>query len=349
MKILLYDPPLAAPGGFFSFVYQALQKVKGAELTSRSRPLPQMTEPREHLSAWMEVDGRLVFLDMSDHVFLLDREALRRCDVYFKTNLHRKTLLALLAETDESVLAEKVYPFFSFAGYLSTYLDFSPGRRLYDLMRGRREDVCDVVGVYDHLRRDGETSVYDAGGPELTPSRVHYWARVHTLEALRGAGLSGTLRLTSRYQKTLEDGALIFSNLSQPAYRRAIIRSRMLVINTLPHALFPWKASEALALGRPFIVDVPPLTEFPEPFRLQEGAHFLSLLPPADFSDSLSGRVLHKYSLADFREGAQRVTDVLRDPERMRHMQDAVESFRRRALCPQTVANYITETVEARV
>ncbi|WFB35669.1 hypothetical protein P3T73_16075 [Kiritimatiellota bacterium B12222] len=347
MSVKLFEPHFAAPGGFFSFVFQALQSHAGAEGTDAPRPLPKMTEPREHESAWVDVDGCLLLIDMSDHVFLLDLPALRKCDLYFKTNFHRATAAAVLAESGEEALLSKIRPFFSFAGYLADYVKPSFLRDLYDRFRGRSEDVCDVVGVYEHLRREGEPSVFMPQGPELTPNRVHYWARVHTLEALKKEGLTGTLRLTSRYQKELEDGELICPNLSQRAYRRAILRSKMLVINTLPHALLPWKATESLALGRPFIVDIPPLTEFPEPFRLSEGVHYLSMLPPASFSSATEGRVLHDYRVEDFQGGAERVASILRDPEQLGEMEEQVRIFRDRALHPQTIVDYILSEVEA--
>lgn len=343
----LFEPHLIRPGGFFSFVYQALQSEAGAVGTDDPRPLPKMTEPREHESAWIEIEGKLILLDMSDHVFLLDLPALRVCELYFKTNFHRETAQAVLSKGGDERLLTKMRPFFSFAGYLTTYLKPSPLRNIYDRFYGQREDVCDVVGVYEHLRRSGETSVYAETGPEITPNRVHYWARVHTLEALKSAGLTGTLRLTSRYQSELEDGELISPNLSQPAYRRAILRCKMLVINTLPHALLPWKATEALALGRPFMVDVPPLTAFPEPFKLVEGDHYLSLLPPAAFASNNDGRVLHPYRIGDFQEGAARVAGVLRDAEQYRHMQHEVQEYRKRALHPQTIVQYLFKELEA--
>ncbi len=338
---VLFEPELARPGGFFSFLYSALRRERGAVLSSDPRPLPQQKEPREHVSAWIEMEGDAVLVDMSDHVFLLDLEALKHCTLYLKSNLHRPTLKRLLAEGGCPELETKVKPFFSFAGFLDAYLKPDPLRDLYRLWKGGSEDLCDVVGVYEHLRRDGERSVYAEQGPELTPNRVHYWARVHTLEALREAGFSGCLRLTSRYQQDLEDGDLIQSNLSQRAYRRAILRARMLVINTLPHALLPWKASECLALGRPFVVDVPPLMEQAQPFALQEGDHYMALLPPLDFSDDQQGRVLSRLSIDQFREGAERLRELMQDPGRMQHMEAAARNFRNQALKPATLVSYI--------
>lgn len=347
MNIRLYESDLLTRGGFFSFVYHALVSRRGAVLTGAPRPLPPLNQPREHLGAWLEFDDKRVFIDMSDHVFLFDLDALRLCDLYFKTNLNRDSLNAVLNANHAEPLNAKIRPFFSFAGYLEEYLDPSLPRRFYEAWKGRTEEICHVVGVYEHLRRDGEISVYQPGGPDITPSRAHYWARVHTREALRDAGLTGTCRLTSRCNPALEDQTLIFPNLSQRAYRRAILRSKLPVINTLPHALLPWKATEALALARPFIVDVPPLTEFPEPFRLREGEHYLSLLPPRPYDDPAEGRVLHRYTPDDFRAGAERIAGILRDPGQLENMNHAAAAFRDTALNPETVAAYLCDTVRS--
>ncbi|MCC5847968.1 MAG: hypothetical protein JJU29_07715 [Verrucomicrobia bacterium] len=345
MRILLYEPHLLQKGGFYSFVYQALQTALGAQFADGPRPLPALKEPREHSSAWIDFDGKLILIDMSDHVFHFDTAALHHCFLYFKTNLHPPTARRVLAEAGLGDQESKLRPFFSFAGYLEEYLRPAPLRALYDRFRGRTEDLCDVVGVYEHLRRDGEISVFAPGGPEPTPSRVHYWARVHTLEALTKAGLGGTLRLTSRYNSTLEDGSLIKGNLSQKAYRRAILRANMLVINTLPHALPPWKVSECLALGRPFLFDIPPLIEFPEPYRLREGDHYLTLLPPADFDPDTPGRVLHRYRVEDFEAGSEKVASALRDPDTLAHLNAHVDQFRREAFRPETLANYLLDSI----
>jgi hypothetical protein len=343
--ITIYETDHAAKGGFFSYVFQALIQCTGAVLSDAPRPLPQLTQPREHVSAWIEVDVKQVLLDMSDHVFLLDLPALRACDVYLKTNFHPATAKAVLAESGEEALLGKIKPFFSFAGYLHEYLRPDPVRNFYERFKGHSEQVCHVIGVYENLRRDGERSVYQSDAPEMTPNRAHFWARVHTREALMAAGLTGTYRLTSRCNPAIEDQKLIQPNLSQRAYRRAFLRAQMPVINTLPHALLPWKATEALALGRPFIVDVPPLTAFPASFALKEGDHYLSLLPAAEFSSEKEGRVLHAYSLGDFQAGAQKIDEVFRDSERMAHMRSEVRKFREQALKPETLVKYILECV----
>ena len=86
------------------------------------------------------------------------------------------------------------------------------------------------------------------------------------------------------------------------------------MINTLPHALLPWKASESLMLGRPFIVERSPLVEMPEPFLLRPNVHYLEMFPGfgdfddnADIEDPHSYRMLDHLHLDQFREGAEKI------------------------------------------
>ena len=73
-------------------------------------------KPREHSSAWAKFDGHLVFFDFSDHVFLYDIEALKKCDVYFKANLHRGVARKVLEKTGSQEHDSKILPFVWFAG-----------------------------------------------------------------------------------------------------------------------------------------------------------------------------------------------------------------------------------------
>ena len=115
MNVELYEPELARTGGFFRYFYTALMECKAARGLSASRPLPRVAKPREHMSAWARFDGHLVFFDMSDHVFLYDEEALKRCDVYFKTNLNRQIAARVLTVAGLEAHGGKIVPFFSFA------------------------------------------------------------------------------------------------------------------------------------------------------------------------------------------------------------------------------------------
>ena len=79
-----------------------------------------------------------------------------------------------------------------------------------------------------------------------------------------------------------------------------MVDSRFTMINTLPHALLPWKASESLMLGRPFIVERSPLVEMPEPFQLRPNVHYLEMFPGfGDFDDNADIEDPHSYRILD--------------------------------------------------
>lgn len=91
-EIRICEPELIVRRGFNGFYrhfLSALVEHAGALGTAEPRPLPRMTKPREHESCWVKWGREWVFFDMSDHVQLFDLEALKRCVVYFKANLHR--------------------------------------------------------------------------------------------------------------------------------------------------------------------------------------------------------------------------------------------------------------------
>ena len=58
-----------------------------------------------------------------------------------------------------------------------------------------------------------------------------------TAKQLQQAGVDGYYRLTSRSNRELEDGRLIFPNLTENSYIRKMLASQFTVINTLPHAI----------------------------------------------------------------------------------------------------------------
>jgi len=356
MRIELFERKLLEPGGFFSYLFRALVRVKGATLVDGERPLPRMTSPREHASAWAKFDGHLVFFDMSDHIFLYDLDALRRCDLYFKTNLHRPLMERILAGAAAENLGDRIVPLFSLAGRLEFYRSNALVRFGRELIFRRSCDVCHIAGVYKNLVQEGEISPFRDSGTIGNPGRLHFWIRYHTQEALKEAGISGCYRLTSRGCREIEDNVLVFPNISQRRFMHRMLSSSMTVVNTLPHALLPWKASESLALGRPLLLERRPLTEIPEHFRLVEGEHYLELMPghgsfdpEADPDDIRSYRLLQKPDLAALQERARWLADVLRDRERMDHMIEQCRRYSREVLSPQSVADYVCDRVRERV
>ena len=356
MKIELFEPYLAREKGFFRYLFRALIHYKNALMVSELRPLPRLVKPREHSSAWARFDGHLIYFDFSDHIFLYDTEALKQCDVYFKVNLHRGVARKVLEKSGIQEYESKILPFVWFAPNLAAYRPDSLLNRLMYLGIKSSYDVCNVVGVYDNYLAKGEKSVFATGGLPIDPARYHFWMRYHVQQALRDAGVSGYYRLTSRGNLDIEDNELIFPNLSERKFMRAMFASRFTMINTLPHALLPWKASESLMLGRPFIVERSPLVEMPEPFLLRANVHYLEMFPgfgdyddEADIEDPHSYRILNRIQLDQFLEGAEKIAAALKDRELVEYMTEQVQQYSATILSPGFVADFVCGQVEKRI
>jgi hypothetical protein len=356
MKIELFEPYLLGEKGFFRYLYLALKTHKKAKLVSEPRPLPKVIRPREHTSAWTRFDGHLVFFDFSDHVFLYDTDALKMCDVYFKANLHRGVTHKVLERVGLTQHDSKILPFIWFAGNLDAYRPDSLKNRF--LFHGVKPtvDVCHIVGVYDNYLAKGERSVFQTNGEAIEPGNYHFWIRYHVQQALKEAGISGHYRLTSRGNRQIEDNTAIFPNLSERQFMRAMLSSRFTMINTLPHAVLPWKASESLMLGRPIIVERVPVVETPEPFRLRPGEHCLELLPDfggfdeaADIDDPRSYRILNPLRLDELKRGVERIALVIRDRDKVRFMAEKAKEYAETALSPGFISDFICDQVRARI
>jgi hypothetical protein len=356
MKIELFEPYLAQEKGIFQYLFCALIHSRGAKLVFEPRPLPRLVKPREHSSAWARFDGHLVFFDFSDHVFLYDAKALKKCDVYFKANLHLGVTRKVLEKDGSQEHESKILPFVWFAPSLAAYRPDSLIKRLMFLGTKPSQDVCHIVGVYDNYLAKGEKSVFVSGGPPVDPARYHFWMRYHVQQVLRDAGLSGYYRLTSRGNRDIEDNQTIFPNLSGRKFMKAMVKSRFTMINTLPHALLPWKASESLMLGRPFIVERSPLVEIPEPFQLRPNVHYLEMFPGfGDFDDKAVIDDLHSYRILDrlyldqFLVGAEKIAAAVKDRELVEYMTEQVRQYSATMLSPGFVADFVCGQVEKRI
>ena len=341
--------------GFYRHFLSALAEHAGATGTTDPRPLPRMTKPREHESCWVRWGKNWVFFDMSDHVQLLDLEALKICAVYFKANLHRGIASRVLGEAGLADCERKLAPFLFFSEGLDDFERDYRRRRLWRLDRPKG-DVCFVMGVYENAARDGGRSPFEHADEPMTPAGFHFWIRWHAMQALREAGISGYYRLTSRANRSLEDGKHVSGNLGRREFSRRISDGRITMVCTFPHALFPWKASESFALGRPILIEQAPLTETPAPFLPVAGEHFLEWLPGAGcfdknapLADPRSYRVLERIPLRRFRERAEWLREALADRGRLAAMGEACREFAVRAYGKKTVADYICAEVEKRI
>ncbi|MBM9538191.1 hypothetical protein [Desulfobulbus alkaliphilus] len=357
-SVLIYEPELMSQRGFNGFYrhfLSALVDCVGAKGTDTPRPLPRLTKPREHESCWTRWGEHWVFFDMSDHVQLFDVDALQLCSVYFKANLNRAVAGRILQEHDVTDCEPKLAPFLFFSEGLDDFMRDGRSRRFWRLDRPKY-DLCFVMGVYENLVRDGGKSPFVFAEEPITSASYHFWIRWHIMQALQEAEIPGFYRLTSRANRVLEDKVTVHMNLSRRKFSRCISDGRMTMVCTLPHALFPWKASESFVLGRPIVIEQAPLTETPEPFMPVAGLHYLELLPETGafnqnvpLTEAVSHRVLSRIPLDRFRERAEWLRGVLSDRQRMVEMSVACLEFSKRAYHKTTVAEYISDEVHRRI
>ena len=357
MTIKIHEPELISRkgfNGFYGYFLSALVRHKGARPTAEPRPLPRLTAPREHESCWIRYGDKLVFFDMSDHIFFYDSEALKRCDVYFKANLNWPVTDRILARDGSSPHRSKIVPFMFFADQLDRY----PFRRAWNAFwhgTKPRYELCHITGVYMNPVRDNAPSIFFEPETPISPANYHFWIRRHTQLVLKQAGIPGCYRLTSRADRKLEDNVAVYPNLSQREFARRIFDSRLTVINTLPHAVLPWKATESLAMGKPLVLDTAPQIEIPAPFTLKPGIHFLELFPGlgsfdphADLDDPASYRILTRLTPATMVERAAWLREKLSDQHLMETMTEAAEHYADMVLTPKTVADYICDQIESK-
>lgn len=356
MRIELIGQNHVTERGFFSYLFLALIKCKGARFIDAPRPTPEILSPRPISGAWVFFDSHRVFFDMSDHVFLLDLDALTHCELYFKANLCRTITDKILSQVGMASMKAKILPFVWFAPTLEMYNQNSIRNRLSSIFFRRHWDICHIVGVYENLKRQCVTSIFETNNVQLKPHEYHFWIRYHLQNVLRQSGLKGYYRLTSRGNRDIEDNVYVFPNLTERSFMQKMQQSSLTVINTLPHALLPWKAFESLALGHPFIVERAPLVEIPEPFQLEAGKHFLELMPgfgsfdeEVDVDNPRSYRILQAPTLNDLNSAVTTLVRQIRDPAIVSYMTKHAMEYGQTVLKPEFVTDYICEKVRLMV
>ncbi|MEI7436709.1 MAG: hypothetical protein WCL16_07885 [bacterium] len=353
MAILLYPQDQHQDAGFYSFLFDALTRHAGARKAVGNRPLPRMQQPRQHESVWIEWNGIRVLVDMSDHIFLFDLPALRMCDVYLKANLNQPMAEKVLARAGAMDCHNKLRPFmFLPPARLAAYSGLERATRLLRKGRWRPFDFCHVVGVYNNPFLNG---VPPEASMDITadPRTNHFWTRYQIQRALQNTGMKGFCRLTNRGNAALLDPkGVVKANLNNRTFQLAMLASRMTVLNTLPHALFPWKALESMALGIPFVAERRPQIMMPEALELVPGRHYLELLPElpgfaesADQDDLRAYRVFPEIRLERLRERAEWLKGEICNHGRMAEMLAEVDSYRRRVLNPPFIAQFFADTV----
>ena len=352
MTLLLHAPDARQDSGFYRFLFDALRKHYDARWVTDGRPLPRMEQPRQHESVWIEWEGIQVLVDMSDHIFLFDVPALQRCDLYLKANLNVSLAHKVLAQAGASHHLSKIRPFVFLPPTLASCARLAWMSKPARALEMRPFDFCHIVGVYQNPFMRGIPPETDKDiAPDLGTN--HFWVRYQTQRALREAGLSGFCRLTNRGDTSLLDSrGVVRANLAPRLFLMAMLASRMTVLNTLPHAVFPWKAWESMALGIPFLVERRPLITMPPELELIPGQHFLELLPElpgfdesADVTDPKAYRIFPEIRLARLRERAAWLKQEIHNRDRMAEMRCEVEAYRRRVMNPRFIAQYLAGVV----
>lgn len=352
MSILLHPPDQQQDAGFYRYLFDALRHHAGAKMASVDRPLPRMTHPRQHESVWLDWNGVRVLVDMSDHIFLFDLPALRLCDLYLKANLNVSMAEKVLKQAGAGDGLGKVRPFLFLPPTLAGCARIERATRLWRKGSWRPFDFCHVVGVYNNPFLEGKPA--EAEADIAADSRTnHFWTRYQMQQALLGAGMKGFVRLTNRGNPDLLDTkGVVRPNLNPRLFLLAMLASRMTVVNTLPHAVFPWKALESIALGIPFVTERRPQMTMPDELALIPGRHYLELLPElpdfkqsADPDDLEAYRLFPEIRLDRLRERAEWLKEEIRNPERMTEMRAEVDAYRRRVLRPEFIAQFVADTV----
>jgi len=352
MTVLLYPRDSRQDEGFYRFLFEALRRHAGARMTAAPRPVPRMEKPRQHESVWIDWDGIQVLVDMSDHVFLFDLPALKSCDIYLKANLNISLAEKILAQAGVTEESRKIRPFFFLPPTLTSCARLARWSCPFRSGDWRPFDYCHIVGVYDNPFLTGAPPEADLDIPAGVRTN-HFWSRYHVQRALKGTGMKGFSRLTSRGNPALLDkGGVVRANLDSRIFLLVMTASRATILNTLPHAVFPWKVWESVALGVPFVVERRPLMTMPKALELAPGRHYLELLPELpgfdeslDPDDPRAYRLFPEIRLERLQERAEWLKDEIRNRSRMAEMRAEVDSYRRRVLRPEFMAEFFGETV----
>ncbi|MGE9289836.1 MAG: hypothetical protein ACQKBT_02525 [Puniceicoccales bacterium] len=356
--IVLHESRHLQEPGFFRTLFRALQRSEANVRIQEERPFPRASDERGmHDGAWISWDGARVFVDMSDHVFQFDPIALREADLYLKANLHRGVAAKVFAEKGLVDPGDRLQPYTFLAPGLPRCRQI---RRVLSLSGIRRRlrrpgTICHVVGVYENLKRDGES--IPAEGEVLSPSQMHFWIRQEFAETLRERAMPGsTVRLVSRGNPAIEDGRWVLPNLSYRRFLLSILRADALVLNTFPHALYPWKAFEAVALGVPVVAEMSPLVECPSRYQLRAGSEMAEVLPGVgDFDRNLplsnpaSYRVLRWPGREALREGIASVLDEVKKPESWQERRRGVHRFSKEQLSDCGIAKNFRGWVDGKL
>lgn len=348
--IRIYGSHHLREGGFFRFLFRALQK-GGASVVEEPPFHCERQTKRHHEGAWANIEGAMVFFDMSDHVFDFDFLALRNADIYYKANLNSEIARRVLINKQLLNYFEKLRPF----TFLPPSLHLCGRVRKWNVAKILpRFSFFHVVGVYENMVASATPDPFDIPNGLVAPHVMHFWIRWHFSNILKRLDPRGLTRVTSRGERLIEDGINVFPNINHHLYLMRMATAQFTVLNTFPHAVYPWKAFESIGLGRPFVLERRPLIEVPDAFRLEEGIHYLEVIPEfgafdgeAGLNDPRSYRILSVPPLNELEEGLRRVVEVFQDRDRAEEMQWQCQRFASERLIPDFVVQWILEDVKS--
>lgn len=344
--ITLYESRHLSEGGFFRFLFRAIRSNEAEVEVKEGRPVEAWRDARGvHDGAWVDWKGKKVFFDMSDHVFQFDEKAWEEADLYFKANLNRDIARDVVGTSEETKLR-------SFCFFPPTLPRCVHYRRLAQILPWRKRSLCHIVGVYENPCEGNPDRSAPEAGEILSPNVMHFWIRKAFRDAIYENFTDAFSRLTSRGNSEIEDGLTVQSNLKQPHFLWKILTSKFCVLNTYPHAVYPWKAFESLALGVPFIVESGPLIEIPEAFRPVKDRHFLQVLPdPPVFESPYRDENASTYRVVVFpgmeaiRRGIEEVQRKVMDGELVGEMRRNARDFARSRLSAEFLYSWLDEEI----
>lgn len=350
--IVLHESRHLREAGFFRFLFTAVRDCGDDVQIKEARPVEIWKDARGlHDGAWIDWHGTRLFFDMSDHVFQFDLNAWRKADLYFKANLNRSIAREVLETAGEIFDDKRLQAFCFFPPSLGSCEKFRTFSALWPFPG---PSVCHIVGVYENPYLQNRTVVAPKAGELLAPNEMHFWIRRTFSEILRESFPNAFSRLTSRGNRKIEDRRVVFPNLSHQRFLWKLLVSRFTLLNTYPHAVYPWKAFESLALGVPFLVESEPLIEIPEDFRPVAGEHFLEILPGAarfregfNSGDPATYRTVRFPGVEAIREGMERVVHQVSDSKEAKRMKKCARSFARSRLSPSYLFTWLEQKVDS--
>ncbi|MBF89551.1 MAG: hypothetical protein CMG75_07770 [Candidatus Marinimicrobia bacterium] len=291
------------------------------------RPKKNKMEPRSHVSMWADINGELYFFDKSDHIQEIDIEALDICGKYFKDNYNEIEIKRVLSQENKMNHFDKIKPFFS-VGDIYRFYKFSQNNS-FDI----DFDLCQIMSLYTsplNFVKKGYQKNYRSAFD-------HSFIRYKTFNLLKSSK-----EIKSHINLSTKDKTWFYPKNSQylgfNEYSKLIMKTKIGIVNTIPHRIFPWKVSEMISLGTPFAVDEKPITQFPPFIKLNINEHYIDIFPGVSsfnhdlnadpFSINSYSSLLKTYDNELFKNLFIKFLNKIKNPELIKYLTKNIMSFR---------------------